>query len=130
MRAPTGRRRASTLTGRPWMSTIHEETEAEPEDANDRLSAEYGPAWVTANSVPEKTVYRWQDEDIQIKLKITESNDEIKRGTDYQTLFTQRNQARIEAVPPATFRHAPVKDQPAESAPRFKILPEVLSKRH
>ena len=83
----------------------------------ERFRAEYGPAKVTTSSAGGQTVYRWQDQAIKIKLKIIESTDEIKLGIYYRPLVTQRNQVQIEAVPPATFHHAPVKDQPTESAP-------------
>lgn len=72
---------------------------------------------MTTHSTGDQTIYRGQDEVVKIKLKIMEFPDEIKLGIYDKPLVTHRNQAQMEAVPPATFRHAPVKDKPTASAP-------------
>ncbi len=77
----------------------------------------YGPARVTGGRSGEQTVYRWKEEDVKVKLKINESNREIKLGIYYQPLSSQLNRMRAEEVPSGTFRMAPSDGDAKELSP-------------
>ena len=82
-----------------------------------RLSAEFGPARVKANSAGDQTVYRWQDEVVKIKLKIMESRNEIKLGIYYKPLAARLNQAHREEAPSELYQQAPAQGPSRKSAP-------------
>ena len=82
-----------------------------------RLSAEFGPARVKANTIGDQTIYRWQDEVVKIKLKIMESRNEIKLGIYYKPLAAQLNQAHREEAPSDLYPQAPASGQSSTSAP-------------
>ena len=77
----------------------------------------YGPAKVTGGRSGEPTVYRWKDDELKVKLKVNESNREIKLGIYYQPLSSQLNRMRAEEVPSGTFRMVPADDKATESTP-------------
>lgn len=72
-----------------------------------RFRAQYGPARVTTTVAGDETVYRWKDQDLKIKLKIRESDRDIKLGIYYRPLSNALNQAQAEELPPDTFRPEP-----------------------
>jgi hypothetical protein len=81
------------------------------------FTAVYGPAKVSTNGAGRQTIYRWQDDDLKIKLKIDDAGGASKLGIYYKPLATQLNQAQVEDVPPGTFPTAPSDDPSAKSAP-------------
>lgn len=79
------------------------------------FNAEYGPAKIT--TAGDQTVYRWEDQDLKIKLKINDANNEIKLGLYYEPLATELNQVLVEEGPTDLVSPSPSKGKPAESAP-------------
>lgn len=77
----------------------------------------YGPAKVSTNGDGDQTIYRWQADDLKIKLKIDDAGGESKLGIYYKPLATQLNQTQAEEVPPGTFHTAPSDDESAGTAP-------------
>lgn len=83
-----------------------------------RFSAEYGPARVKTTSAGDQTIYRWQERDVKIKLKIRESSDEMKLGIYYNPISNRTNLDTMEKIPPEAFR-----DQPSEYDPATRSAP-------
>jgi hypothetical protein len=83
------------------------------------FSADYGPAKVTAAGSGAQTVYRWENGDLKIKLKVNEPSEEIKLGIYYQPLARELNQTLAEEGPTNAFPPAPSEDKGAQAAPLF-----------
>jgi hypothetical protein len=81
------------------------------------FSAEYGPAKVTTADGGGQTVYRWEEGDLKVKLKIQDAVNVIKLGIYYQPLANKLNQALAEEGPVDAFTPSQTEDQGAESAP-------------
>jgi hypothetical protein len=81
------------------------------------FSDEYGAPQVKTSGAGDLTVYRWQDDDVKIKLKINESQNEFKLGIYYRPMATRVNQERVEEVPADTFPLAPTKHKSAKAQP-------------
>lgn len=81
------------------------------------FSTEYGPAKVTTAGSSTQTVYRWEDDDLKIKLKINEGAGEIKLGIYYQPLSTELNQTQAEEGPADVFGAPASGDKTAQPAP-------------
>lgn len=79
------------------------------------FDTDYGPAKVT--TAGDQTVYRWEDQDLKIKLKVNDASDAIKLGIYFEPLSTELNRALVEDGPTDVEAPAPSKDKPAESAP-------------
>lgn len=80
---------------------------------------EYGPAKVTTAGSGDRTIYRWQDGDLKIKLKVYEADEDLKLGIYYAPLATELNRAVAEDGPGDVFGPEPSGDQGVESAPLF-----------
>ena len=66
----------------------------------------------------QQTVYRWQDADVKIKLKMKESPGEYKLAIYYSPLAAKLNQEQLEQIPENALGSAPVKkDETVKSAP-------------
>ncbi len=81
------------------------------------FNTSYGPAKVTSTGDGNQTVYRWQEGDLKIKLKIWESGDNIKLGIYYKPLTTQPTPLRTEPTTSQTSRDASQAARSHDSAP-------------
>ena len=66
----------------------------------------------------QQTVYRWQDADVKIKLKMKESPREYKLAIYFSPLAAKLNQEHLEQIPENDLKSAsPKKDETVKSAP-------------
>ena len=66
------------------------------------FTARYGGAKEDHSDQVQQTVYRWADEDIKIKLKMTESTGNIKLAIYYLPLASKLNEELVENLPAGT----------------------------
>ena len=78
----------------------------------------YGEPKTTRNTATRLTVYRWQDADVSIKLKLRESPVEYKLAMYYLPLAAKLNEESLESAAPDARGTSPViKDQSIKPAP-------------
>ncbi len=82
------------------------------------FGAKYGKPKVEINQENRQSAYRWEDADIKIKLKMNESDLEIKLAMYYSPLAEQLNEERLENIPDDVFiRPPPETGRTVKSAP-------------
>lgn len=81
------------------------------------FSDEHGPPKVKTSAAGDLTVYRWQDADVKIKLKINQSKDEFKLGIYYTPIASLVHQDQVEEAPVDTFENAPENVRPTKAQP-------------
>lgn len=83
-----------------------------------QFSTKHGKPKTVHSPATQQTVYRWQDADVKIKLKMKESPGEYKLAIYYSPLAAKLNQEQLEQIPENALGSAPVKkDETVKSAP-------------
>jgi len=83
-----------------------------------QFSAKHGQPKTVYNTPNRQTVYRWQDADVKIKLKMKESPAEYKLAIYYSPLAAKLNQEQLEQIPDDALGSTPSeKDKTLKSAP-------------
>ena len=72
-----------------------------------QFTTKHGSPKATYYPETSQTVYRWQDADVKIKLKIKESVPEYKLAIYYAPLAAGLNQEQLENIPSAAYDKAP-----------------------
>lgn len=84
------------------------------------FKSRYGAPEMTADATIGQTVYRWKDDDVKIKLKMREPDDDMKLAIYYAPLATESNEAQTEQIPDDAF--APAKSTSGEAKPAAPLL--------
>ena len=83
-----------------------------------QFSTKHGKPKTDYTAANRQTVYRWQDADVKIKLKMKESPAEYKLAIYYSPLAAKLNQEQLEQIPDDALRSTPSeKDKTLKSAP-------------
>ena len=72
-----------------------------------QFTTKHGSPKATYYPETSQTVYRWQDADVKIKLKLKESVPEYKLAIYYAPLAAGLNQEQLENIPSAAYDKAP-----------------------
>ncbi len=85
-----------------------------------QFSTKHGKPKTVHNPANQQTVYRWQDADVKIKLKMKESPGEYKLAIYYSPLAAKINQEQLEQLSTEALEPTPTnKDKAVKSAPLF-----------
>ena len=81
----------------------------------------YGNAKSSFSTQSKQQVYRWNDGDVKIKLKMIEAKGQYKMAFYYSPLSTKLNEERMENIPPGLYRLiAPKEGESAKALPLMK----------
>ena len=82
------------------------------------FDTKYGDAKSSYSSQSKQQVYRWNDGDVKIKLKMIETMGQFKMAFYHSPLSTQLNEKRLEDIPPDLYKLiAPKEGESAKVAP-------------
>ena len=68
------------------------------------FSGKYGPPKATHDAAQQRTILRWKTEDVNIKLKMKSTGQDIKMAIYYVPLAGKINQVQVDDIPPALYR--------------------------
>ena len=68
------------------------------------FSGKYGPPKTKHNSAGQRTILRWKTENVNIKLKMKSTGQDIKMAVYYVPLAGKINQAQVDDIPPELYR--------------------------